>query len=147
MRVKVRETVDFESVENADKLSPFQMLSVAFSRYYRQSKRYERNREKKLNAEAIARIRREEGLKSELLTIIYAAFKPQNNSEVKRRKIKTARITIDRSVEKEFRSIRTHREFSAYNIRLLECDRDMLRSFPDIPLVIEVSEKALGVSE
>lgn len=141
MRVKIRQVVDPSRVPDISKLDPIPSLVVAFKQWYRQSNRYARKMEKELTKENKIRIQKEELLKEELITVIVKTLdEGENNSD---NSLDSIILSINREAEKELRSILSHKDFVAYNITILDCDRDMLRSFPTIPLRIQVRTKVL----
>lgn len=144
MRVKIRETVGFDNSVNPDNLKYNQMILLAIVRRYRKSKHYRDKLEASLGKESKERIAREERLKEELFTLAYKSLKEPimlGDTLVEADKVV---LSVSREMESELLSIKKHKEFVDYTIRILECDRDLLKCFPDLRIRVEISRKRDG---
>lgn len=141
MRVKIREVVDLDKPVDISRLSPMQRLSVALTTWYRSGELYKRKLNRKLEQEFREKVKREELVKDLLMSQIHLQL-TQNEEMGKRGLVcSEATIVIDRKQEKALREVVKHKEFISYNIKILDCHPDLLRSYAEIPLLVKVTTK------
>lgn len=143
MRVLVRKAINVDKTPDLDKLSPFQKILVAFIKSYEKTDMYTRKKERMLEQENKLRIQREESLKEEILTSAFMELK--HNKTLSRRNLvcKRAELVVDREMQAELEEILKHKEFSTFNIKVINPTNDLGKSY-DIPILLQVSEKSLG---
>ena len=152
MKVKIREVVSHEADVDLQRLTPFQKISVAVRKRIYNSRFAQRSREKQQELEFKDKVAREERLKVELLSEIHNNLV---NSEGLRKvysnkgididslgiKCEAVVLAVDRSFEQELYKLLNHKEFSEFKFRILDVNRDMLRSFEKIPILLEVRNR------
>lgn len=144
MRVKVRETIDYSKVVNENQLNSFELLYVGIMRAISQIPFVSERKDRQLAEEYRQKVEAEENLKEWLLSTIYRAYSKGIKHKDEDIKIRELTIAIPRSSEHILREIKDHKEFSSYNLKILECDKDLLRSFPDIKIRVQITGRSLG---
>jgi hypothetical protein len=144
MKVKIREVVDIESEIDLTKLSPLQKILVALRREYRDTKYYRNKMEREMEKDYRQRTAKEERLKEIILTQVHEEL--IRNTEMSKRGLTCAAIqfAVARHFEDTLREIVKHKEFISFDIRFIPCNKDLLRSFNKIPVLIEVRLKMVG---
>lgn len=140
----MREAINVDNAVDIASLPPLQKIVVGAVKGYKSRESYKKKEERRLEAENRLRIEREEQLKEEILTDIYRDL--INNVTLKEKGLvcKEVRLLIDRDREKELREVIRHKEFVSFNIRVEEVDKDLLRSFPKLKILIVITEKVFG---
>jgi len=146
MRVLMREVVDLDHIDDLS-LRPLQRISVGIQLKYRETRLYKYNYNKRMEKEYHQRMEEEEKLKARILRDIYSIFKPdsQHASEMQTT-IVSFEIHIERNLEPILKRILNHKDFMLYDLRVKECNRDILLSFPRTPIKLEVHHKFLEVN-
>jgi hypothetical protein len=139
MKTPVNRIVDIEAEVDLKELGAIQKVVVAIRNEIRGSSFFQRKRDKILEQEYRKRTAREENLKFQLLSVIYSQLIKNKSLEEKGRTCVAVVAPVLRSYEKELAIIKSHKEFSAVDMRIMECDPDMLRSFPSIPIFVRIS--------
>ena len=145
MRVKLREVVSLDHPVDISSLPPMQKLYVAFMVRWRETSYYKRKKEQALEAQYREKIKREEKLKEELLNVIYTELVKGTTLKSKGgHTCSKVVLAVNREYEEELASIINGKEFISFSIRVLDMNRDMLLSFPKLPILIEVTSKVIG---
>jgi hypothetical protein len=145
MRVKLREVVSLDHPVDISSLPPMQKLYVAFMVRWRETSYYKRKKEQELEAQYREKIKREEKLKEELLNVIYTELVKGTTLKSKGgHTCSKVVLAVNREYEEELASIINGKEFISFSIRVLDMNRDMLLSFPKLPILIEVTSKVIG---
>lgn len=144
MRVKIREVVDLDEKVDLSKLSPLERVVVGFKYWYRDTRPYKYMLHRRLEKEYSAKVEEEEKVKEVLLTFAYKQLVLNETMKELGLTCVKIEVTLERSLESTVREVIKHKEFISNNLRILECDPDVLLSFSDVPLIVEISSKALG---
>lgn len=143
MRVPLRKTVNIDSIVDPDKLGPIEKVKVAFFRSIKELPMYIRKKEREAEAAHKAHIALIDTIKEEILTPAYAELIANRRLGAEGLKCDKIQLAVSRSVEKDLRELLKHKEFVSFNIKFLEPNRDMLRSY-GFKVLIEVSRRTLG---
>lgn len=150
MRVLVRTYIEVTGDDDRidlDKLSPSERVIVGFKKWWVRTNFYIRKRDRELEKAHRILTQREDKLKSDILNEVYEEL--QNNRFFKTRgdeKYTTSAITLSvkRSDEDILTSVLRSKEFISYHIEVLECDHDLLVSYPKLPIMVKFRRKTLG---
>lgn len=141
----MREVVDFEGKQvDTSKLRPLQRIWLGIVAKYHESRFYQVKRNKKLEEEYRAQSEREELLKSRILRHLYDQF--VRNTECAKHGTVCVELDliIPREYEEDLKRILRHKDFISYYTHIPQCDPDLLKSFPDIGVILETKSKTLG---
>jgi hypothetical protein len=114
---------------------------------YRETRLYRYQRDKRLEKEYRERTEREEMLKGLILEKIYQEFILNVNGAKMDSTVREADFQIPREYEETLREIIKHKEFIEYHLTIVECNRDLLLSFKNIPIKLRIKKKFLGGDE
>lgn len=141
MRVKIRDVLDLEQPINVKRLSPIMKIYAGIMVRWRESASYKRKLNKSLEAEAIARMKKDEQLKQMLLAQIHREL---NNNTILREEGKVCKsiiISVAASHNSSLTRVLKHKDFLPYEIRRVPETEDFRKAFKDMPYLIEVSKK------
>jgi hypothetical protein len=144
MRVKLREIVDASAPVDLDSLTPLQKLTVGIKRRIYEYDFYKRRQDRKAEAESRARAEREDFLKGALLTHAHIQLVENREMSLMGSKCIAINVIVPRSYEKDLRNIVWHKDFLSYEIKIFDCDPDLLLSYPDLPIIVGMKIKGVG---
>lgn len=141
MRVLVRRELDITKPVDLSQCTWKEQLSAGFRSWLSGTEFYQRKQNQIHEKEHKERISQIENLKEVILSLLYEEL--VNNRSVSKRKeeSETICISIERQYEKYIEETLNSSDFDSYIIDKVEEDFDVMLSFPDLPMLFEVSLK------
>lgn len=135
MRTYIRKYVDISQPVDLTKLKGWERVITSFRYKWSQLGITSQYKEKQENKIYETRMKQIEELKGVLL------YKLNQELTKKSTKVKKIRITIARAYEKILEETLSSVDFIAYDIKIIEENRDFFLAFPELPIMLEVSRK------
>ena len=143
MKVKLRNELDFSQPVNLRKLSPMMKVYAGIVCKWHESDMYKQKRSRSIELANIARMQKDESLKSLLLAQIFKAF-GEDSEVAKRGKVcKAVILTVDAAHKKSLDRVLKNKDFLSYNIEFVEENPDIRKAFADMPYLLRVSKKLI----
>ena len=134
MRVEVRRVLDLDKPIKVEELKPLERIIVAFRVRYRSSKLYKGKIERETRIKEEKEMKLKENVKSMILYRIQNSFKDKPN-------VKSIVLELSREYEDILDDILSSVDFMSLNMKVIPEKPDFLLSFPNLPILLEVSLK------
>lgn len=144
MQLKIRTKVNIDKDLDTTVLSPFQEIQAAVSTAIRSISLVQRREERRIEQEQRLRIQQEEELKAELLAKIYHYLIDNKVFKEQDKICESIILSVNRSKKDSLLKILRHNEFSMCKITIIEENKDLLKSFPSLPILVKFTRWTLG---
>lgn len=143
MKAKLRQELDMSKPVNLHKLSPMLKIYAGFVAKWHESKAYQSNLNKNLEATYMAKIKKEEKLKEVILAMAYKELMNNTSLESKDAVCEELLISVDQSYEDALKTVITTKDFLPYDVTFVQENSDVRRAFEDMPILIVIRKKQL----
>ncbi len=143
MKVKMRDIVDITEHVETHKLPVMEALSVGIRKAWTSRKSYQR---KLANKETEKQLERQQRIDSLREVILYHVDKYLLNQETKvgqNKNITEITVSISRHYRDVLYDVVTSKELLGFKIERVKEHPDMLRAFPNLPILIKISKRKL----
>lgn len=143
MRVKLRNELDFRQPVNLHRLSPLMKVYAGIISKWHESDMYKQKCNRSIEAANIARMQKDESLKSILLARIFRAFSEDAEVAKRGKECKAVVLCVDASHKKSLDRVLKDRDFLSYDIEFVKENPDIRKAFANMPYLLRVSKKLL----
>lgn len=136
--------IDNDGMADLRQLSPVTKIWTAFRISFQNTEIFKNRRQRAIEVEYKKRCEVEDNFKSVLLKRIYAELIKNTYMGSKGLHTKDITLAVDRKMEEVLKNIIKHKDFAAYDIKILQPNEDIVKCFPETPILINVRKKLIG---
>lgn len=143
IRVKIRTDIDVTKPVNLKKLSPIDKVKVGFITQWRQTKFYQKWKQREEETKLSEQSAKDNYVKESILSYLYSELVQNRELSKKNQKCKEVVLEIPYEYYENVCRVLKHKDFNSYDISLVEENKDLRRAFSDMPFLIKAKSKLL----
>lgn len=143
MRALIRKEINLDAPINLESLKPFERIVVAIQCQIRETKFYKLHKQKSHEEAYKRKVVREERLKDSMLVFIYGELVKNNYFKKENSNCESLVLAINHEYEEELYEVIKSKDFLSFDLKILPFNNDMLLSFDNLPILVEVRKKIL----
>lgn len=144
MQYFVRRELDLNYPINLRRLTPIMKVYAGVISRWQETRYYKTQYNKRMEADAAARVQRDEKLKEYLLAVIYRELDNNNGAGARGEECNCIIVQVKSKFIHSLDRILDKKEFLPYNIERVRENSDFRLAYPDMPILLRVRKKALN---
>lgn len=143
MRAFLGYSLDFDQPINLRRLTPAMKIYAGVVTKIHESKMYQVQKHKRMEALHAEQVKKDEMLKSYLLAMLYRELTENRTLGGVQQVCAEVVISVKSEYRKSLKAVLGNADFAGYNITEIEENRDIRKAFSEMPILLRVSKSAV----